>query len=372
MSGDAETISPQPIPRTTIGFMAVLIGIFLAQQGGTQIYVFHGNLDKADLLAFGALNPDLVFIYGEWWRLATATLLHAGWGHIALNAFVLFFAGRFIESHLGGATVTGIWALGAVAGALCSYWVGDMDRVSVGASGGIMALIAAALLLCYKLPPEAATLSGKSVFARILIPSLIPTHAGTDYAGHFGGAVIGVLLALVLADVAYLARDNLHRRVAGICATVAFAGMALFGAVELVRAAPAFDTNAPRMIPAPADAPEDEKFPPEARVRELMAQYPKDPQLRMLLATALYNAGKPVEAGREALIAYRQERIYDPLASYAIIGLPELRALIALGALAEGHRDKAQSLIAPICYEFRIAIAQHLKLTPDARSLCPP
>jgi rhomboid protease GluP len=369
MSDDTGT--PAPLPWITIGFIAFLIGVFLAQQAGAQLFAFNGNLKKADLLAFGAMNPDLVSMYGEWWRLATATLLHAGWAHIALNAFVLFFAGRFIESHLGGATVTGIWALGALAGAMCSYLIGDIDRVSVGASGGIMALIAAALLLCYKLPPEAATLSGKSIFARVLIPSLIPTHAGTDYAGHFGGAVMGVLLALVLADVAYLARDNLHRRVVGIGATAIFLGMALFGAAQLVRLAPAFDPHAPLMIPVPADAPEELLYPPEPRAAELMAQYPGDPDVRMRFATALYNAGKPAEAEWEARIAYHQERIYDPVSSYALVGLPELRALIALGELAEGRRDKAAALIEPVCFDFRANFAKHLKLTPQARSLCP-
>ena len=370
MSAVSDEGPDGPVPYATIGLIAVLFLIFGIEQGAARLYVDATSVDPSDLLAFGALNPDLVGICGEWWRLATATLLHANLVHIALNAIALFFAGRFIELHLGGATVTGVWALGALAGAVCSYWIGGSDRIAVGASGGIMALIAAALLLCYKLPPEADTISGQSLFARILVPSLIPIQGGTDYAGHFGGALIGAVLALLLADIVYLARDNLHRRVVGAGVTAAFLGIALFGAVQLVRAAPAFDPHARYMDRLPAHMPEDVAFPPEAQMRDLLRQYPQDADVRMRLAVALYNAGKPADAEREALTALRQARYYRP-PSYSLFILSDLRSLIALGELAAGHRDKARRLIRPECAEFNLTFAVHLKLPPEATSLCP-
>jgi len=359
-----------PLPIVTIGFIAVLFLIFGIEQGAARLYVDATSVDPSDLLAFGALNPDLVGICGEWWRLATATLLHANLLHIALNAVALFFAGRFIELHLGGTTVTGVWALGALAGAIGSYLIGGPDRIAVGASGGIMALIAAALLLCWKLPPEADTISGQSLFARILVPSLIPTQSGTDYAGHFGGAIMGAVLALLLADIAYLARDSLHRRVVGVGATAVFVGIALFGTVQLVRAAPAFDPHARYKDRLPAYVPEDVEFPPEAEMRDLIQTYPQDADVRMHLAVALYNAGKPADAEREALTALRQARHYNP-PSYSLFIRSDLRSLIALGELAAGNRGKARRLIQPVCSEFELTFAQHLKLTPEARSLCP-
>jgi hypothetical protein len=61
-----------------------------------------------DLRFLGAINPDLVHIGGEWWRLATAPLVHGGWLHIIPNCVALYRGGRFIERHMGGATVAGM------------------------------------------------------------------------------------------------------------------------------------------------------------------------------------------------------------------------------------------------------------------------
>jgi len=78
---------------------------------------------------------------GEYWRLATGHLVHAGWAHLAVNvltaAALALVLGRFVE----------LWALGAcVAGTSAGlYFLSDVDGY-VGASGVLHGLLAYAML----------------------------------------------------------------------------------------------------------------------------------------------------------------------------------------------------------------------------------
>jgi len=369
MSDTTETTATTE-PVVTMGIILLLAVIFVAQLSGATISTDHGNnIRVPDLVAFGALNPDLVHIGGDWWRLATAPLLHGGWLHFILNAVALYFAGNFIEQHLGGATVSGILALGAMGGALASYIIGGPQLVSVGASGGIMSLIAAALTLCYMLPEAADTISGKSWFARILVPSLIPTSSGVDYAAHFGGAIMGGGIALLLADITYLQRDNPHRRAVALAATGVFAAVALFGAVQLVQAAPIFNPEW-RLMKQGEDQRLIGKAEPDARA--IADKFPGDPQSHLVLSVALYNAGKPVEAGEEALKGLRLVRIigFDS-AFYNDTAIPQLRLMIALGEYAAGHRSRAEKLADDkACVEYGSAFGMKLTKRTDSVLLC--
>jgi rhomboid protease GluP len=369
MSDTTET-TPATEPIVTMGIILLLAVIFVAQLSGATMTTDHGNnIRVPDLVAFGAMNPDLVHIGGDWWRLATAPLLHAGWLHFILNAVALYFAGNFIEQHLGGATVSGILALGALAGAFSSYVIGGPQLVSVGASGGIMSLLAAALTLCYMLPEAKDTISGKSLFARILIPSLIPTSSGVDYAAHFGGAIMGGGIALLLADITYLQRENPHRRAVALTATWVFVGVALFGAVRLVQAAPVFNPEWRLMKRG-----EDQRLigTPEPDARVIAEQFPGDPQAHLVLSVALYNAGKPVEAGEEAMKGLRLTRtIGFDSGSYNYATIPQLRMMIALGEAASNHRGRAAMLADDkACLEYESAFGKKLVKLASAATLC--
>ncbi len=369
MSDTTETtLATEPI--FTMGIIGLLAAVFIAQLSGATMTTDSGtNIRVPDLVAFGAMNPDLVHIGGDWWRLATAPLLHGGWLHLILNAVALYFAGNFIEQHLGGTTVSGVLALGALAGTIASYTIGSAQLVSVGASGGIMALIAAALTLCYMLPEATDTISGKSLFARILIPSLIPTSSGVDYAAHFGGAIMGGGIALLLADITYLQRENPHRRTVALAATGVFVAVALFGAVRLVQAAPIFNPEWRLMKDG-----ENQRLlgisEPEARAIE--AQFPGDPQSHLVLSVAFYNAGKPVEAGDEALKGVRLIRTFGSGSSfYTTSTLPQLRLMMALGEAAAGHSGRAKMLADDqACVEYGSAFGKKLTWRANAPPVC--
>lgn len=364
----ALRVPSKRMPGTTIGLLVLLVIIFVIQLSGAKIYTGgSSDLQTADLVAFGALNRDLVLICGDWWRLFTAPLLHASVVHIALNGIALFFAGRFIEQHLGGIVLAGLLAIGAVAGALMSVALSDPETVSVGASGGIMALIAAAVLLCYTLPGAADTISGRSFFLRILVPSLIPSQSGIDYAGHFGGAVAGGCIAGALALWSSLDRHTAMRRAVGLVALITYASGALVGGARLVQTAPAFDPTAP-MLAVNAGPTLLDRSEPEARA--LVARYPRDPQARLALSIALYLADKPVEAKAAAVMGLRQVRTYQG-GLYGLTTTPELQAMVTLTKAEVDHDPRVLSEIEPLCFWLTPEFRSRMLSRPRATPLCP-
>ena len=355
-----------PVPWTTISLLVLLGVIFLTQVGaarwpGSDI----SDLKVPDLVIFGAFNHDLVVIAGEWWRMLTAPLLHSGIAHVTLNGVALFFAGRFLEQHLGGVVLVGMLCIGAVAGSLVSLAVDDTGLVSMGASGGIMALIAAAALLCYTLPEAADTLSGRSLFLRILVPSLIPTSDGIDYAAHFGGAIMGGGVAGLLAGWGWLERHVAVLRWVLLGAVIAYAAGALFGGIQLMRAAPGFDPDAVSMETKPAQALIGSD---ETAARALVVKYPGDPQARLILSVALYLADKPAEAEKEAIMGLRQIRTYGS-GLFELVVEPEIKAMIALSRAVRGDAFALTSFddsCPGLSPEFRAKVL----IKPDTRAFC--
>lgn len=363
----APSPSDIDIPPITAGLLGLLCLVFVAQLAGAKVpYGEDHEFAIPDLVAYGAMNRDLVLVCGDWWRLLTAPLLHGGFLHIAMNGIALFFAGGFIERHLGGAVLAGLLALGAVAGGLMSMALSDAGTVSVGASGGIMALIAGAALLCYTLPEAADTLSGRSLFLRILVPSLVPTSDGIDYAAHFGGALVGggIAGALVLWPETGL-RGVVERRVARGVA-VAFGVGLLFGWWQLARMEPGFAWDA-RLMGANAGQAHLGDSEPEARA--LVASYPDDPNARLALSVALYLAGKPAEARAEAMQGLRQVRSSGG-ALFGLIPLPELQAMIALCDSALGQDRGALARVAGACIDLTPEFRAKVLVRPATKGLC--
>src|SRR2546422_4680607 len=61
---------------------------------------------RESIVEAGALVRDRV-LAGEWWRLVSATFLHAGWDHLLGNCLVLYVVGVACE-HAFGFVPTGV------------------------------------------------------------------------------------------------------------------------------------------------------------------------------------------------------------------------------------------------------------------------
>ena len=205
------------VPRTRLGgkvqtnseivtriLIAINIGMFLlAHLGGSQLQarlVLIGS-------GFSAGAGGLVGVAnGEWYRLLTATFLHVGLLHLALNMFALWIFGSQLERQLGRARYLTLYLLSGLAGSAVSYAFSQPNQPSLGASGAVFGLVGAALVIGRKLRYDV------SVVAAFLVLNLVIGFmvSGIDWRAHLGGLAAGLTLGAAYAYAPPRQRTLVH------------------------------------------------------------------------------------------------------------------------------------------------------------------
>lgn len=214
-------------PLVTYTLLAVL-AFFFVPVG----LLFLGSVEKAmGFLALGASSRDMVFGKGEWYRLFTAVLLHAGFVHFASNAIALFMAGKIFEQLAGRYWLLVTFTLSGVGGTLMSIVVNSHSMPTVGASGAIMGLMGATYVLTFRLKESKERKGFQRNLLQALAFNILPfiwSHAGggIDYGGHLGGALVGMALGLFL--YAIWDKDAPNTRWNGLGQALAYGGIGIY------------------------------------------------------------------------------------------------------------------------------------------------
>jgi membrane associated rhomboid family serine protease len=198
-----ESATPRPrLPKVTFALLALLVTVFAAEHIFAMDPSGNGlTVGTRTLVAFGGVSRVLVVDNGQWFRLLTAVFLHHDVLHLVMNGIVLGLAGFLLELRIGRAWFLCLFVLGGLGGSLLSITLNPPQTNSVGASGAIMALIAAAFVLTFQQKKKVAERLHEQIgLLRLLIPALLPSAAShhVDVAAHLGGAVTGAALAIVI------------------------------------------------------------------------------------------------------------------------------------------------------------------------------
>jgi rhomboid protease GluP len=339
-------------PIGTWGLLAFLAAIFALETA-----LANGSTPRpVDLLALGGINRKLV-LAGEWWRAASGTVLHANLNHLVANGISLLIAGSTLEHMVGRAWFGALYVVSALAGALATIAFGSGYLVSVGASGAIMGVVAAATVCGLMRHRRQFGVEAIRLLISVLVPTLglaVWGGAGAvhiDHFAHFGGAIGGALAAGILL-VAWRKADPLPPAKPVAFAIVALGCAALAFAVSqgaLRRAA-----EDPGLVPAnaiPSGQPQQAR-----RLAELVSQYPRDPRTHMALGAQQWQDGRQAEAEasfRRALALEHTLTFYfdSRLAVQIRAGL--------VGVLMDQRKEaEAREEAKPLC-----------RLQPDAREL---
>ena len=84
---------------------------------------------------------------GEWYRFLTGGFLHAGLLHIGFNMFALFILGRLLEPAIGTPRFVALYFASLFAGSFGAIALTNPFEPTVGASGAIFGLFAAAFVI---------------------------------------------------------------------------------------------------------------------------------------------------------------------------------------------------------------------------------
>jgi membrane associated rhomboid family serine protease len=155
--------------------------------------------NDAGLLVLGAL-PDSGGLHHAYWRLLAFGFLHSNLTHLLLNSLLLLLAGPAVERRAGARWVLLVFLAASLAsgiGILVKHQLWPSPGVSVGASGGMFGLLAAALVLAFR--PGSASLAVRAGLIAALVAglaySLLP---GISMAGHVVGLAVGAAIALFI------------------------------------------------------------------------------------------------------------------------------------------------------------------------------
>ena len=156
-----------------------------------------------DLFRWGANAASAVVLDNEWWRLLSATFLHAGIVHLAFNMLGLWEAGKQLCRLLGNGQFLLIYLASGLCASAASLHYAAQNSVSVGASGAIFgvlgALLAASWHYRHIVPPTnlRRLWIGLGFFIGYsLLHGL--SQQNVDNAAHIGGLLSGTALGLVL------------------------------------------------------------------------------------------------------------------------------------------------------------------------------
>ena len=157
------------------------------------------NIDIYTLIIMGAKVNSLID-KGQVWRLITCAFLHGGLIHIFFNMYALKILGPEIEYVYGKIKYLVIYLLSDIAASIFSYIFGPQS-VSVGASGAIFGLFGAMLIFGIKHRKQMGKAYMMNILQVIFVNVIIGiSSSNIDNEAHFGGLIVGALIALLLGE----------------------------------------------------------------------------------------------------------------------------------------------------------------------------
>jgi membrane associated rhomboid family serine protease len=233
-----------PATWTLIGVNVAVFVLQLATGGGgfsteTGWLSEHGSLCGYAVGNGGACAPPPMLTEGgELWRVVSAGFLHGSLIHIALNMFVLYILGTMLEPAIGTPRTVAVYFVSLIAGSLGALILADPFQNTVGASGAIYGLFAAALLIAH----DRGMTQVVSQLGFWLILNLVLTFSvsGISIGGHLGGIAGGVVAGLIV--IAGERRGGETQRIVGIelAALIGIAAAFFVGAVLVAQSAEPF------------------------------------------------------------------------------------------------------------------------------------
>lgn len=168
--------------NASLAFVLLLVAVFAVQ-------------GQFDVSRWSVTPGSLAGLVG----LATAPVLHGSLEHLAANAISLLLLGTLAGAVYPQATLRALPVLWLGSG-LGAWLLGSAGTHHLGASGlthGLMFLVFVLGVLRRDRPSIAAAMIAFLLYGGMLL-TVLPREAGVSWQSHLGGAVAGVIAALLL------------------------------------------------------------------------------------------------------------------------------------------------------------------------------
>jgi membrane associated rhomboid family serine protease len=201
-TGEPMTLSLPPFTKAVTWLLGINTAIFLLQG---LLSLFRLDIVNDYIGHYFALIPVDV-VHGWIWQLVTYSVLHLTIWHLLGNMIGLWMFGAAIEGAWGTRRFLELYWVGVVGAALTtvalsySHLLGDPARPTIGASGGVFAILIAFGMLFgdneIMLIPFPFTMKAKYFVGILIVVTLAFAMSGggqVAYVAHLGGLLFGWL-----------------------------------------------------------------------------------------------------------------------------------------------------------------------------------
>lgn len=166
-----------------ITIVTIIVSAFLLLANALPYWAINAGFIPLRMTDLG-IPSDHMFAIPSLATPLTATLIHGGWAHIALNLVMLVYCGQFVERALGPLGLVILYVVGAYAAA-AGHWAFGPESTApmIGASGAISAVVGAYALL----------------YGERRAQAIGPVPAGVVHVVWLAAAWIGIQLLMGLA-----------------------------------------------------------------------------------------------------------------------------------------------------------------------------
>ncbi|MBR4455594.1 MAG: rhomboid family intramembrane serine protease [Solobacterium sp.] len=177
---------------------AALIGICILITAVIQFWPGSLNTTERAIL-FGAYYKAFICA-GEWHRLLTAGIVHAGLAHLLMNMVSLYILGGALEPGMNPWKYL-LLLCGSVLGGSVFVFCISGNTVAAGISGGLYGLLASYIYLVWESGVMKIPQVRTGVIYTLLMNLMINFMPGVAWQAHLGGAVTGLLILLSIRSV---------------------------------------------------------------------------------------------------------------------------------------------------------------------------
>ncbi len=149
--------------------------------------------------AIGMLGVQRAALASHPWIILTSLFVHAGWWHILMNMFMLYFYGNYLSRLIGENKFLLLYFAGGLAGNALFLLIAHPWEIAVGASGAVFAIGGALAVIrprikvvLFPIPIPMDLWVYVLITALLLgfLPALSDTNIG--WQAHLGGLVTGL------------------------------------------------------------------------------------------------------------------------------------------------------------------------------------
>ncbi len=131
---------------------------------------------------------------GEWWRMFSVVLLHAGVIHIAFNGLLLYQLGIQLERQLGPIRYAVMFFSTAAVGSAFAFHLGSPNDFGVGMSGAVFGVVGVWLASGFR---HRRTAQGRMILDQltglVILNAIVPfVFPAVSWQAHLGGLVAGM------------------------------------------------------------------------------------------------------------------------------------------------------------------------------------